>query len=88
MRLEDSMPELLQFCHHCLVFLPTLHFGPRVLAIDTLVCLDCIRFRVEIPRCPPYPTRCAGCLLVQERLDEEEEERQESQRNSSSHTYI
>jgi hypothetical protein len=76
MRLQDSMPELLQFCHHCLVFLPTLCFGPPVLTIDTLVCLDCMHLRV--PRRPSHLIDCIGCLLVQERLDEEEEGPQES----------
>jgi hypothetical protein len=72
MRLQGSWPEFLQFCHHCLVFLPTLCLGPQLFATDKLICLDCIRFRVEIPRCPAHLTNCTGCLLVQERLGEEE----------------
>lgn len=71
MRLEGSMSESLQFCHHCLVFLPTLCFGSPVLEIDTTVCLDCIRLR--LPRRPSHLIDCEGCLFVQERLDDEEE---------------
>lgn len=72
MRLQGSWPESLQFCHHGLMFLPTLCFSPQLFATDKLICLDCIRFRVEIPRCPAHLTNCTGCLLVQERLGEEE----------------
>ena len=55
-------------------------------ATDKLICLDCIRFREEIPRCPAHLTNCTGCLLVQERLGEEE--LHESLHNSDSGAHI
>jgi hypothetical protein len=62
MRLEDTMPERLRFCYHCLIFLPKASFCYPVAGIDALVCLDCLRLTES--RCFYGAEDCDGCEIL------------------------
>ena len=92
MRIEDSMPESMQFCHHCLVFLPKSSFATAypLAEIDTLIrrdalaCFDCLR--LTDPRLQYDDEDCDGCEILQIFLDVEDDDEAQDEGDACSPT--
>ena len=86
MRLEDFMPDSLQFCHHCLIFLPKHSFatGDASAEIDPSVCFDCLR--LANPRFRYDADDCGGCEVLQRLLDDEDDAEEQNERDAHSLT--
>ena len=94
MRIEDSMPESIQFCHHCLVFLPKSSFATAYpltasdtsVGRDALACFDCLR--LTDPRVQYDDEDCDGCEILQHLLDDKDDNEVHDEGNACSPKHV
>ena len=66
-RLRDWMPSNLEYCCHCLTYVPRSSFGPKTGDLDYLACINC-RFHSYGSHCWDVDS-CDGCLSLDLAVD-------------------